>query len=193
MDYNERLAKSQAKMDELKAKIEASSQRQKQARQLKKEEIKESMSEFDKALVEFTDIVDAKVNGFVDESVNNIQDSFDELPNTIEAFADDVDNSVQGDINAGKENARIAKERREGKINSLKLQKQMNMEARKAKITAKKDAIDKANMEARIEDLLDYADSCQVMALSWALEMETALLAASEQAAEYAEKFGENK
>lgn len=190
MDYNERLAKSQAKMDELKAKIEASSKRQKQARQLKKEELKESMAEFEKALVDFTDIVDEKVNNFVDESVTNVQESIEEFPDVFDEVATDVDDSVKGSINAGKENARLAKERRQSKINSIKLQNQMNMEARKAKITAKKDAVDKAKMEARIKDLLDYADSCQIMALSWALEMETALLAASEEAAEYAEKFG---
>ena len=67
----------------------------------------------------------------------------------------------------------------------------MNMEARKEKITAKKDARDKAKQEQRIEELLDYADSCQVMALSWALEMESALLAASEEAADYVEKYGD--
>ena len=191
MDYNERMEKSRAKMEELKAKIAESQERSKQARNLKKEEIKASMADFDKELIAFTDVVSDRVNGFVDETDANIKDSFKELPNTVVDFTDDVEEKMQGTNNMVAENIRLLDERSESKINSMKLQKQMNMEARKAKITAKKDAKDKAMQEQRIEDLLNYADDCQVMALSWALEMETALLAAANEAAEYAEKYGE--
>ena len=191
MDFNERLAKSQAKMEELKAKINASNEKSKDARNMKKEEIKANMANVDKSIEEFADRVEAVVNDSLEASGKAINDFADDVEKGVNDAIDNVTDSVEGDVVAASENAMIASERRQQKINSLRLKAQMNKEAMQDKITAKKEAKDKASQEKRIVELLDYAESCQELTLAMALETEAAVLTAAEEINDYNEKYGE--
>ena len=202
MDFNERLNKSQAKMDELKDRINQSSERHKNARALKKEEIRSDMASVDQSINDFADRVEEIVNNSLDKSDKAINDfadkteaavnkSVDATGQAVNDFADAVEENVNGNVAAAEERARIAKEKRDQKLNSARLQAQMNKEAKQEKITAKKEAIDKASQERRIVELLDYADSCQDLTLAMALETEAAVLEAAAEIADYNEKYGE--
>ncbi len=191
MDFNERLEKSHARMDELKAKIAASGEKAKKARELKKEEIKADMAEVDKALEKFADEVEASVNQSLDVSGKALNQFADDVEDGVNKAMKGAEDSVEGGINAVTANAVLADERREQKINSLRLQAQMNKEARQEKVTAKKDAVNKEMQERRIVELLDYAESCQELTLAMALETEAAVLEAAAEIAEYNEKYGE--
>ena len=92
---------------------------------------------------------------------------------------------------ADKENVRLAKELGESKIDALKLKAQMNVNAAKAKIAEKKEAVDKSKQERRIVDLLDYADNRQQLAYAAAQEAEFTTLEAAAEAADYIDKYGE--
>ena len=213
MDFNERLDKTHAKMDELKAKINQSVETSKKARELKKEEIMADMSDMDKAIDNFADKVEATVNDSIsesdkaldtfadkvesvvnkalDESGKAINDFADAVENKVNSALDSASDSIEGDVVAASENARLASERRESKLNSMRLKAQMNKEAAKDRITAKKEAKDKASQEKRIVELLDYADSCQQLTLAMALETEAAVLEAAAEIADYNEKYGD--
>ena len=191
MDFNERLEKSHARMDELKAKISASGDKAKKARELKKEEIKADLAEVDKAIEKFADDVEASVNKGLDASGKAINDFADDVEKNVNAAVKNAEDTVEGGINATTENVRMADERREQKINSARLKAQMNKEAKQAKITAKKEAISKELQEQRIVELLDYAESCQELTLAMALETEAAVLEAAAEIADYNEKYGE--
>ena len=202
MDFNERLNKSQAKMDELKDRINQSSERHKNARALKKEEIRSDMASVDQSINDFADRVEEIVNNSLDKSDKAINDfadkteaavnkSVDATGQAVNDFADAVEENVNGNVAAAEERARIAKEKRDQKLNSARLQAQMNKEAKQEKITAKKEAIDKASQERRIVELLDYADSCQDLTLAMALETEAAVLEAAAEIADYNEKYGD--
>lgn len=108
-------------------------------------------------------------------------------------FEKDVDDTIEGDINAAKENARLAKERRESKINAIKLNARMKADVLKEKFAQRNDAKDKVAMESYIIDLLDYAECCQQVAFTTATEADMALLEAAQTAAEYKERFGEEE
>ena len=51
--------------------------------------------------------------------------------------------------------------------------------------------MDKASQEKRINELLDYAESCQALTLAMALETEAAFLDATDEIADYVEKYGQ--
>ncbi|MCR4611696.1 MAG: hypothetical protein K5644_07340 [Lachnospiraceae bacterium] len=191
MDFNERLAQTQAKMDELKANINKTAEDSKEARNLKKEEIMSKMSDVDKAIEKFADDVEDVVNTVLDESGEIIEDFADNVEEGVNNTLDSASESISGTANAASENARIAKEKRDSKLNSLRLQLQMNKEAMQDKITAKKEAKDKASQEKRIIELLDYADKCQDATLAMALETEAAVLEAAAEIADYNEKYGD--
>ena len=53
--------------------------------------------------------------------------------------------------------------------------------------------IDKAAQEQRIADLIDYAEGCYAMALTWALEAEYTMMKAAYEIKYYNKRFGEKK
>lgn len=189
MNFKERLEASQKKIDEIKGKINETSEAAKNAGQMKKDEIQANIKELDAQIEEFDKAVDAQIESDIAE----MDAAFDEMDKAIEAQVEDDIATVQGEINAAKENIRLAKERGDSKINSIRLRAQMNVNAAKAKITEKKEAHDKAEQEQRIINLLDYADRCQELALALALESEASILEAASEAADYMEKYGESK
>lgn len=209
MNWNERMELSQKRMEDIKKKMAASAESSKKARALKKEEIKSDMADVNASIEKFADRVEKVVNDGLTESAEAIEDFADIVEvkvndglaksgAAVEDFADDVEAevndsiaTVQGDVNAAKENARLSKEERDSKLNTIRLKTQMNMEEKKKRITEKKEAMDKASQEKRINELLDYAESCQALTLAMALETEAAFLDAADEIADYVEKYGQ--
>lgn len=204
MTYQERIAAAQAKMEEFKAKMAATSEKAKAARAMKKEEITAAIDSINADL----DELDAAIAQDISDNAAAIDKGLDKLGQTAEAdykefeeavdrdltkFEDEVESTVEGDINAAKENYRLAKERKDSKVNAYKLQAQMKADALKAKLADRRVEKDKASMENYILDLLDYAECCQQVAFAAAIEADMALLEAAEVAADYVEKYGENE
>ena len=150
MTYKEKIAEAQAKMDELKAKMAAASDKTKAARALKKEEI----------------------------------------ATAIELISNEVAETAEGDVNAAKENIRLAKGRKSSKLYALKLKAQMKSESIKKKIAERRAEKDQAAMEMYFLRLLSYAECCQEQAYAAAVEANLVLLEAAEVAAEYIERYG---
>ena len=165
MTMKERLAQSQAKMDEMKARVAKASEKAKNARQMRREEIEAEMVEIDRAIEELDHQIDAQI-------------------------ADDIA-TFEGDIAAEETNRAIARERRESKKNTALLKAQMRVNAAKERVAEKKAAKERDAQEKRIADLLDYADRCQETAIAYALEAEANIFAAARETAEYIEKYGE--
>ena len=198
MTYQERIAAAQAKMAAFKAKMAASAERAKAARALKKEEINAAidainadLDELDASLAEDYAKYDAAVDE-LDAAVAADYEKFDAaVTDKINAHIEDRADTIEGNYNAAKENARLAKERRDSKIYAFKLKAQMKAEAIKQKIADRRTEKDKAALERYIMDLLDYAESCQQVAFAAAVEADMTLLEAAAAAAEYVEKYGE--
>ena len=176
MTYEERMAKAQEKMDTLKAKMANIGEKAKAARTSTKEDIAE--------------VIDA-INEDIDALDKAIADDYDAFDNEIDAMIDDQMDTIEGDVEAAKENARLSKEKRDSKINSLKLKAQMKSEAKKEKIAKKREEKDKVAQEMYILDLLEYAESCEQVAFAAAIEADLALLEAAEAAQDYIDKYGE--
>ena len=94
------------------------------------------------------------------------------------------------DIAMAKENARLLREQRDSKVDSVKLRTQMRVDNAKSKVAARKEALDKAAQEEWILDLLDYANGCYEMAYAWALEAEYTMMEAAYEIDYYNERFG---
>ena len=105
MTLKERLAQSQAKMDEMKARVAKASEKAKNARQMRREEIEAEMAEIDRAIEELDHQIDAQI-------------------------ADDIA-TFEGDIAAKETNRAIARERRESKKNTALLKAQMSATPRR--------------------------------------------------------------
>lgn len=173
MTYEERIAAAQAKMQAFKEKMANAAEKAKAAHAMKKEEIAAAIAEInadlDAAIAEEFTEYDAVANEMIDSQIG----------------------TIKGDVEAAKENIRLAKERKDSKIYALKLKAQMKAEALKEKIADKRAERDKAAMECYILDLIDYAEYCQQIAFASAIEADLTLLEAAEVAAEYIEKYGE--
>lgn len=97
---------------------------------------------------------------------------------------------AKGDIAMAQENARLLREQRDSKVDSVKLRTQMKVDNAKSKVAARKEALDKAAQEEWILDLLDYANGCYEMAYAWALEAEYTMMEAAYEIDYYNERFG---
>ena len=71
----------------------------------------------------------------------------------------------------------------------MKLRTQMKVNNAKDKISARKEAIDKAAQEEWILDLFEYAEGCYETAYAWALEAEYTLMEAAYEIDYYNEHF----
>ena len=98
---------------------------------------------------------------------------------------------AQGNLNAAKEQCRIAAEKRKSKISSELLKTQMNFKAAKENIQERKEAHDKEKLSKYIDDQLEYAEQAIMLALLAADEAKVAFLEATAAQAEYNEKYGE--
>ena len=187
MDIKTRLAQSQEKMDELKVKIAGATEKAKDAHQRKKEEIEADIAALDAEIDAFDTAVDAQI----ESDITDFNAAAELVDEEIDKAIDDDIATVKGNIAAAKENARLAKERRQSKLTSARLRAQMNANAAKARIEDRKDAHDMNRQEKRIASLLDYADSCQEVALAAAMDAELTILEAAAETADYLEKYGD--
>jgi molecular chaperone GrpE (heat shock protein) len=130
--------------------------------------------------------IDAKI----DAKLGSDMEKYDAAAEKLQAKVDDDLATIEGDINAAEENVRLAKERKNSKLNATRLKLQMHQEEVKNRIEAKKTAIDKDAQEELIMDLLDYADDCQQIAYSYVMEAELAILDACDEIEEYEAKYG---
>ena len=215
MNFEERLAQTQSKLEELKAKINESIESAKAAYEVDKKDAMIRQAKFDAAIEDFGRDVAAQVYcdvnsmqkefeadaAALNEAIEQIDDKinakiaegakkYDEAGENLMAKVDDGLATVEGDVNAAAENRRLAKERSDSKLNATRLKVQMHQEEVKSRIAAKKTELDKAAQEELIMDLLDYADDCQYIAYSYAMEAELAIMDACEEIQDYEAKYG---
>ena len=215
MNFEERLAQTQSKLEELKAKINESIESAKAAYEVDKKDAMIRQAKFDAAIEDFGRDVAAQVYcdvtsmqkefeadaAALNEAIEQIDDKinakiaegakkYDEAGENLMAKVDDGLATVEGDVNAAAENRRLAKERSDSKLNATRLKVQMHQEEVKSRIEAKKTELDKAAQEELIADLLDYADDCQRIAYAYAMEAELAITDACEEIQDYEAKYG---
>ena len=207
MNFEERLAQTQIKLEELKAKINESMESAKKAGKANRKEAMINLAKMDAAIEKFGKDVEAQVYCDVTslgkeaqadaEAVKNALGEIDDkiIDKNVEAKEKVEDNiaTVEGSAVAAEENFRIAKDRYNSKLNANRLKVQMHQEEIKNRIESKKTELDKAAQEELIMDLLDYADDCQMVAYAYAMEAELAILDACDQIDAYEAKFGEFK
>ena len=215
MTFEERLAQSQAKLEELKEKINKSIDSAKATYQTDKKEAMIKLAKMNAAIEDFGRDVEAQVycdvtamqkeieadnaamnkamediNNKIDAKVDADMKKYDEKAEKLQAKIDDGLATADGNLNASIENNRLAKERYNSKLNATRLKVQMHQEEVKNRIESKKTELDKAAQEELIMDLLDYADDCQMVAYSYAMEAELATMDACDEIADYEAKYG---
>ena len=215
MNFEERLAESQAKLDELKEKINNSIDSAKAAYQVDKKEAMIKLAKMNAAIEDFGRDVEAQVycdvtsmqnevkadteainkamediNDKIDAKIADSAKKYDDAAEKLMAKVDDSLATAEGNVNAAEENSRLAKERYNSKLNATRLKVQMHQEEVKNRIESKKTELDKAAQEELIMDLLDYADDCQMVAYSYAMEAELATMDACDEIADYEAKYG---
>ena len=204
MTFEEKYAAQGRKLDELKAKLDSAVDARKIAREKNRAQIAVDMAALDAKIYDFYTAVDAKLDAGLDEAeakvkaeAAKVKDAFTLDQATAESIANaptginEIQKQTAGDVAAAAENVRLMNERRDATINAAKLRTEMKVNAAKEKVTAHKEAIDKATQEALILDLLDYAEGCYEMACAWALEAEAAMMEAAGEINDYTEKYGE--
>ena len=218
MNFDERLAQTQAKMEELKAKIFDSIDSAKKESELRRDERIVKIAKMYAAIEDFNKDVEAQVicdvdamkdeiatdvNAFneamddlnekIDNRIKERSDKYNEKADSFQAKVDDFLSTMEGNANAAQENVRIAKEQYKSKLDSTLLKIQMQIEAIKARIADKKAELEKEDQEEYILDLLDYADYCQQMALAYAMNAELAILDACDEIDNYVAKYGKSE
>ena len=164
MNFEERLAQSQAKLEELKEKINKSIDSAKATYQTDKKEAMIKLAKMNAAIEDFGRDVEAQVYCDVTSMQNEVKADTEAI------------NKAMEDIN--------------DKIDATRLKVQMHREEVKNRIETKKTELDKAAQEELIMDLLDYADDCQMVAYSYAMEAELAIMDACDEIADYEAKYG---
>ena len=235
MTFEEKYAAQGRKLDELKARLDASIDARKVAREKKRDEIAAEIKAMDAKVDAFNAEVDAKLDAKQQEIDAKIDAKVDKLDAKLDAQADKISEKMDnteakmeagvakaksaltldkataesvaneathidkiqaetaGDFAAAEENARIIRERRDATCSNAKLRTEMRVNAAKEKVAERKYALDKAEQEAWILDLLDYAEACYEMAYAWAAEAEYTMMEAAYEIDYYVEKFGEEK
>lgn len=128
-----------------------------------------------------------KLGGKLKDSVDTAYILGLEAKDKLDVALDETKSSV----NALKENYAIYSERAKGKASSKLIEAQMNIDAAKAEIEARKEVHDKEKLAKYIDDMVEYAEACAVLASLAAEEAKLASLEAAEAQKEYTEKYGE--
>ncbi len=128
------------------------------------------------------DKVEAKVDAYLDAREAKADERYAQMTGAVAEVKEQVHEdvkTVEGDIEALKENIRLASERGHGQMYAVLLKAQMLIEEAKCKLRQRRASMDAALLEGYIEDRLDYADAC----VDWSmLCAEEALLAVLEAA-----------
>ncbi|MCR5773491.1 MAG: hypothetical protein K6G42_00265 [Lachnospiraceae bacterium] len=139
-----------------------------------------------------------------DEKLENLSERFGELSKkAAEASAEAREKSVlsdeniqdklstaRGNVEALKENIRLAGEENKSKLSSALLKAQMTIEA---KLQDRMEAKDKKRLEDFIEDHINYTYDCFEAAAYLLADGQLAILEAIDAAAEYDEKYGQDE
>ena len=182
----------------------------------KQEALKEQLKELKEGIAiargkvkEDADKQKAEVFKSVDEAAAKVNDfntkAIDRVESDLHAFSNDVEvcnmvakiqleedaKEAKGDLEAAKENVRIAKEYKEGKRNTALLKAQMTVNEIKARKAERLTEMDKEDRAFYIANLLDYAEDCQYMAEAFMLEAELALAEAIDEINAYEKEYGE--
>ena len=156
---------------------------------MNKEEIQKKMNELNSKMQEFN---------------SKFKDTADTVAIVGMESKDVIDKKLseaKGDLEASKENYRLACERGKSKLASELIRAQMNFNEAQKAIKAKKDQVqkdlaekkyelDKDKMEQAIKDNLEYADACAALAVMATEEATIAYLEAMQEQVEFEEKFG---
>ena len=94
-------------------------------------------------------------------------------------------------VEASKENFRAKIDEAKGKASEELAKAQNSIDEAKAKLAEKKEAHDKAQMEAYIDDVIEYAAACVELSMLAAEEADLAILEAIAAEQEYEELYGE--
>jgi len=190
MGFEEKLAETQAKMEELKAQLTESLDAAKAAREEKTSTFVDKFNAFASdpdAINKVFDNLDEKLANAISEGIDTVEDAITGAAEKIE----DAAKTAEGNYYAAQENLRIARENYESKLNSERLEVQMRLENLRSKIAEKKDSVDKAVQEEVITDLLCYAQDCQSMSLFYAQEADLAMKDAKDLIDDFNKKYGE--
>ena len=103
----------------------------------------------------------------------------------------DAMQEAKSGVNAMKENYQIYSQRVKGKASTELLKAQMNIDAAKKELEARKEAYNKEKLEEYIQDTMEYAESCVMLAELATKEAEAAKLEVVKAQKEYEEKYGE--
>lgn len=134
------------------------------------------------------------------ENLKNFGDKVKDCTDTVtisgmyakDAIDEKISDAKSG-LEAAKENVRIISERGKGKISSVLLKAQMDLNVAKENIAEKKDAKDKEKLSKYIDDELEYAESSLQLAFLAAQEAKLAFLEAIAAQEEYDEKYGKDE
>ena len=181
MTKEERIAAKQAKIQAMKDKMAAAAEKAKNAHTMKKAEIDAAID----SIIADLDELDAIVASDYAEYEAAVDKQIDKQIDTLNAQIDDQYATAAGEQAAAEENARLAKARRDRKINSLKLKAQMKAEVLKERIDDRRESAEEAEMDAYVLELMDYAECCQQMAFSAAVEADLILLEAASGCSEF--------
>lgn len=141
----------------------------------------------------------AKVSDFNTKTIDRVESDLHELSRNAdvckmvaEIQIDEDTREAKGDLEAARENVRIAKEYKEGKRNSALLKARMSINEIKARRAERLTEMDKEDRALYVGYLLDYAEDCQNMAEAFMLEAELALSEAISEIDAYEKDYGES-
>ena len=103
---------------------------------------------------------------------------------------DEMAIETKGNINAAKENFRNFSSKAKSKATSELIKAQMNIDAAKEELAARKEAHDKASLEKYIDDVTEYASACVELSILASQEAKLAALEVVKAEQEYEEKYG---
>lgn len=103
---------------------------------------------------------------------------------------DEMTIETKGNLNAAKENFRNFSSKAKSKATSELIKAQMNIDAAKEELAARKEAHDKASLEKYIDDVTEYASACVELSILASQEAKLAALEVVKAEQEYEEKYG---
>ena len=103
---------------------------------------------------------------------------------------DEMTIEAKGNLNAVKENFRNFSSKAKSKATSELIKAQMNIDAAKEELAARKEAHDKASLEKYIDDVTEYASACVELSILASQEAKLAALEVVKAEQEYEEKYG---
>lgn len=186
MDFDARMKQAEERMKLLKEGIQIAADAvkmdQQNERDRKLDQLNDTLDAFDAKLDEY----DQRILEKMDKEIDDLA----VYAAVMEAQANEDAKAIKGDIEAARENLRLADEYSTGKLNSSRLRAQMNLSEARARKIRRLEEMDKEAWSLYICDLFDYAENCQDMAEAYAYESKLALTQARDEIKLFEEKYG---